>query len=65
MQTESIVGRRKFLKGAAIFGGVAVLLGIARPGGAKPKKPLRQPEHSGQGYRLTEHVKKYYETARM
>ncbi len=65
MSVESIVGRRKFLKGAAIFAGVAAFLGIARPGIAKPKKPLRHPEQSAQGYRLTEHVKKYYETARL
>ncbi len=65
MNIESIVGRRKFLKSAAFFGGLAALLGIAKPGVAKPRKPQRQPEHSGQGYRLTEHVKKYYETARL
>ena len=65
MNINSIIGRRKFLKGATIFGGLAALLDIVRPTAAGPKKPQRQPEHSGQGYRLTEHVKKYYETARL
>ncbi len=65
MNIESIVGRRKFLKGAAFLGGMAAWLGIARPGFAKPKKLPSQPENSSRGYRLTEHVKKYYETARL
>ena len=62
---ESIIGRRKFLKSATIFGALAALLGMVRPAAAGLKEPQRQPEHSGQGYRLTEHVKKYYETARL
>jgi len=64
MNTGSIMGRRKFLKRATILGGLTALLGIVRPAAASPKKPQHQPEHSGQGYRLTEHVKKYYQTAR-
>ncbi len=59
------IGRRKFLKGAAIFGGLAALLGIAKPAPAALKEPQRQPERSGRGYRLTDHIKKYYETARL
>jgi len=65
MNIGSIIGRRKFLKGAAIFGGLAAFLGIVRPARAEPKEPQRQPERSGRGYRLTEHVRKYYETARL
>ncbi len=66
MSTESILKRRQFLKRATIFGGLTALLGIVRPAEAgPPKESRRQPEPSGQGYRLTEHVKKYYETARM
>jgi hypothetical protein len=64
MNIESIIGRRKFLKGAAIFSGLATLLGVVRPAAAGMKEPQAQPEHSSQGYRLTDHVKKYYETAR-
>jgi hypothetical protein len=59
------IGRRKFLKGATILGGLTALLGIPRAAAAKLPKPPRQPEISGRGYRLTEHVKKYYETARL
>ncbi len=65
MNIESIIGRRQFLKGASIFGGLAELLGIAKPAPAGRKEPQRQPERSGRGYRLTEHIKKYYETARL
>ena len=65
MKREIIGNRRTFIKGAAIFGGLAVLLGFGgRPDAPKPKVPLAKPESSGQGYRLTEQVKKYYETAR-
>ena len=65
MNTESILKRRQFLKKTTIFGGLTALLSIVRPAAARPKEPRRQPEPSGQGYQLTEHVKKYYETARL
>lgn len=65
MEREIIGNRRTFIKSAALIGGLAVLFGIgARPRVVKPKGPLPKPEPSGQGYRLTEQVKKYYETAR-
>jgi hypothetical protein len=65
MKKEIIGNRRTFIKSAALFGGLAVLLGFGgKPGVVKPKEPLPEPEPSGQGYRLTEQVKKYYETAR-
>jgi hypothetical protein len=66
MKKEIIGNRRTFIKGAALFGGLAVLIGMGgMPGVGKPKGPLPKPEPSGQGYRLTEQVKKYYETARV
>ena len=65
MKRGIIGNRRTFIKGAALFGGLAVLLGFGgKPGAPKPKEPLSKPEPSGRGYRLTEQVKKYYETAR-
>jgi hypothetical protein len=64
MNIESIIGRRKFLKSAAILGGLAALLGVVRASATRTKEIQAHPEHSGHGYRLTEHVKKYYETAR-
>jgi hypothetical protein len=56
--------RRSFIKNAAIFSGFAALLGMIRPAPAQPKEPLPQHEPPSQGYRLTEHIRKYYETAR-
>lgn len=64
MKNEPSGSRRTFLKYSALFGWIAVLLAVGRPAVAKPKQSLPQPEPSGQGYRVTEHVKKYYETAR-
>jgi hypothetical protein len=66
MKREIIGNRRTFIKSAALFGGLAVFLGFGgKPGVVKPNGPLPKPEPSGQGYRLTEQVNKYYETARV
>ena len=65
MNTESTMERRKFLKGAALFSGIAALFGMIKPASARPPKAEPQSEGTGQGYRLTEHVKRYYETARL
>jgi hypothetical protein len=63
MKQEFSGNRRTFLKGAAIIGGLALLLGRNRPAAARPEpSPPRQ--EPSKGYRLTEHVKRYYETAR-
>jgi hypothetical protein len=64
MKREITGNRRTFIKDAAFFGGLAVLFGMGKPDIFKTKQPLPRPEPSGRGYRLTEHVKKYYETAR-
>jgi len=64
MKMELSGNRRTFFKHAALFGWLGVLLAMGRPAVAKTKKSSPEPEPSGQGYRLTEHVKKYYETAR-
>ena len=64
MKTEFIGSRRSFIKMAALVGGVAALLGPGRPAAAKPKPSPARPDEPGQGYRLTEHNKKYYQTAR-
>ncbi len=65
MKFEFRGNRRAFLKGAAIFGGLALLLGLERPAASKPE-PSASPQEPAEkkGYRVTEHVKKYYETAR-
>lgn len=68
MKMEFSGNRRTFIKRAAIVSGFAALIGLIKPAGvkagAKQAESLRQPEESGRGYRLTEHVKRYYETAR-
>lgn len=65
MKREIIGNRRTFIKGAALLGGLAVWLGMGRPDVFKTKgQPPAQEPPAGQGYRLTEHVKKYYESAR-
>ncbi len=64
MKMETTCDRRKFIKSAAIASGLAALLGRLRPTTAKTKQPLPQ-EEPGKGYRLTDHIRKYYETARM
>ena len=64
MKMETACDRRKFIKSAVIASGLAALLGRIKPAAAKMEQPLPR-EESSKGYRLTEHIKKYYETARM
>ncbi len=64
MNIETMMRRRQFLKRTTILGGLAALLGIHRPATAEMKESQQPAKPSGQGYRLTEHVKKYYEAAR-
>ena len=65
MNKEFTRSRRAFIKNAAIFTGLAALLGRGdRPAAATPLKPRENNREESRGYRLTEHVKKYYETAR-
>ncbi|MBI4768373.1 MAG: twin-arginine translocation signal domain-containing protein [Deltaproteobacteria bacterium] len=65
MKLEIMGNRRTFIKTAALLGGVAALFGSGRPAAAKPKPSLPKPVESNGGYRLTEHIKNYYRTARL
>jgi hypothetical protein len=65
MKWQFPCNRRTFMRLAAIFGGLAALTGLRRPADDTPRQPETQTEPSGAGYRLTEHVKRYYETARL
>jgi|PlaIllAssembly_1097288.scaffolds.fasta_scaffold2861977_2 hypothetical protein len=67
MKTELPCNRRTFIKHAAIFGGIAALLCLRRPAeaGRAQATPVPPAEPTAAGYRLTEHVKRYYETARL
>ena len=60
-------GRRMFLKTMALLGGSAAVL--AAKGGLAANPPVKnrapgQPAVRSQGYRLTPHIKRYYERAR-
>jgi len=65
MKTEFTASRRTFLKGAALLAGVSTWLGRDRTASAASKPVPAAKEETAGGYRLTEHVKKYYETARL
>ena len=64
METEFNGSRRNFMKSMAILGGLTLLLGKDTPAVSTMKESPQPPESPSQGYRLTEQVKKYYETAR-
>jgi hypothetical protein len=66
MNRELSGSRRGFLKGTAAFGGSALLLfGMGKPTVNESKQPSPEAQPSRQGYRLTEQIKRYYETARL
>ncbi len=67
MKTEIPCNRRTFIRLAAIAGGIAALTGLRRPADAGRVQTIAAPsaEPTAKGYRLTEHVKRYYETARL
>ena len=58
--------RRQFLKGMAATGGGAALAGVATSSRAvTPQSETEQEKKpASQGYRLTEHVRQYYDKAR-
>ncbi len=63
MKTEFTSSRRTFLKGAAFLAGFAACFGRERSAAAKHEPADAAKEEPAGTYRLTEHVKKYYETA--
>lgn len=56
--------RRDFLKGVAVMGGAATVGLVAGPGRAEPEAPGTAEAPRRVGYRVTVHVKEYYEKAR-
>ena len=56
--------RRTFIKSAALFGGLAALFGTTRPKTSRIDDSPEPAEPQSRGYRLTEHIKKYYESAK-
>jgi hypothetical protein len=60
-------GRRTFLKTIALLGGSAALMAAGNGVGVIPStksKPASASPVRSNGYRLTPHIKKYYERAR-
>jgi len=55
--------RRNFLKTIALLSGAAASLPLTRKAIAGDQPVLLLPEKPAQGYRETEHIKKYYQTA--
>ena len=67
--SEQVLSRRKALAGATAVGAVAAVAAVASSGvvSAPQQTAQAQPESADQdqaGYRLTEHIKRYYSTAR-
>lgn len=56
--------RRSFLKKIAMISGAAACLPMARKVLLVGKNPQLVTEKQVDGYRLTEHISKYYQTAR-
>ena len=56
--------RRSLLKTVVLLGGAAASVPLAKITMASVKPPQLEPEKSAQGYRETEHISKYYQTAR-
>ncbi len=56
--------RRSFLKTLALMGGVAASLPIAGKALPEGRQQKLLPEQPAQGYRETEHISKYYQTAK-
>ena len=60
------LSRRTLFAGAGAVGALAVVAGVSRmPPAAAPVAQAVAPEADVGGYQLTEHVKRYYQTARV
>lgn len=59
---SSKLGRRTFLKRAALTGGAAAVAAAALPKGAKAAEVSVGPK--GKGYQETQHVRTYYDLAK-
>jgi len=65
MKEQHSEQRRAFLKMISVLGGAALCLGTVRRNEAGKAPAFRQTQpSSAQGYRETNHIRKYYETAR-
>ena len=63
---ETRTQRRKFLRNVAAAGGLAVVAGTAGPvATATPTSDATPAKPRSKGYRVTAHVSKYYDKARI
>lgn len=62
-KTKRSLPRRDFLKAAGIAGGAAGVAAVALSG--KSSKAAVPESGKSAGYRETEHIRKYYESARL
>jgi hypothetical protein len=63
MTARADVNRRRFLATIGLGGAAAVAAVASRKSGEAPRQAAGEPRSAG--YRLTEHIRKYYETARV
>jgi hypothetical protein len=68
--SEQVLSRRKALAGAGAVGAVAAVAAVASTGMVSAPEPTAavrgdKAETDREGYRLTEHIKRYYSTARV
>jgi hypothetical protein len=63
MNINTSSNRRTFLKGAVLLGGTALALAAGGRKKTNPETINPQPAAPDRGYRLTAHIRKYYETA--
>ncbi len=68
-QQKEVLARRALLGGAVAAGAAAtavvVMAPAQDPGAATEARQPADPPNTSTGYRLTEHVKQYYQTARI
>ena len=62
--THSKLNRRRFLATLGV-GGAAAAVAVASQQGGERKPKQAEAGKQGQGYQLTEHVRRYYETAKV
>jgi hypothetical protein len=66
-QDQSQLSRRKLFAGATTVGAVAAVASVlptVKPAAPQPEPVAEKPTRGG-GYRLSEHVKRYFQTTRI
>ena len=70
-ENSTQTGRRRFLKGVMAVGGTTVLVAVGREAVVDDEAPQQKPvaaaesRPTGGGYRETDHIRTYYEKARI